>query len=196
MACLEWYITEKVLKKGEYIAIKCHNTPGDNDSGSYEINFHYYGGGSPEEWRVWNGILLEVLDGQSISMGPQRYMFAARILTGDAKLTFSLAALDIAIHTVNNFNKALAEMTKHVFLAYAFCEQKRYLRRHLNKLRSMKLRSFLSSLQELNAYLAEFPLDTEIKKPRLLLQMKSWTSSTIPYPPCRKTRSLNKFSFM
>ena len=25
---------EKVLKKGEYIAIKCHNTPGVNDSGS------------------------------------------------------------------------------------------------------------------------------------------------------------------
>ena len=22
---------EKILKKGEYIAIKCHNTPGDND---------------------------------------------------------------------------------------------------------------------------------------------------------------------
>ena len=40
---------EKVLKKGKYIAIKCHNTPGDNDSGSYEINFPYYGGGSPEE---------------------------------------------------------------------------------------------------------------------------------------------------
>ena len=29
---------EKILKKGEYIAIKCHNTPGDNDTGSYEIN--------------------------------------------------------------------------------------------------------------------------------------------------------------
>ena len=36
---------EKVLKKGEYIAIKLHNTPGDNDSGSYEINLPYYGGG-------------------------------------------------------------------------------------------------------------------------------------------------------
>ena len=40
---------EKVLKKGDYIAIKCHNTPGDNDSGFYEINLPYYGGGSPEE---------------------------------------------------------------------------------------------------------------------------------------------------
>ena len=29
---------EKALKKGKYIAIKCHNIPGNNDSGSYEIN--------------------------------------------------------------------------------------------------------------------------------------------------------------
>ena len=40
---------EKVLKKGEYIAIKCHNITGDNDSGSYETNLPYYGGGTPEE---------------------------------------------------------------------------------------------------------------------------------------------------
>ena len=38
--------------KGEYIAIECHNTPGDNDSRYYEINLPYYGGGSPEEWLV------------------------------------------------------------------------------------------------------------------------------------------------
>ena len=38
---------ENVLKKDECIAIKCHNTPGDNGSGSYEIDLPYYGGGSP-----------------------------------------------------------------------------------------------------------------------------------------------------
>ena len=52
-------------------------------------------------------------------------------------------------------------MTKHAFPAYAFCQQKQYLPRHLIKPRSMKLRSFISSLQELNAYLGEFSPDTE-----------------------------------
>ena len=52
-------------------------------------------------------------------------------------------------------------MTKHAFPAYAFRKQKRYLRRHLAKPRSMKLRSFISRLQESNAYLEEFPPDTE-----------------------------------
>ena len=42
-------LLEKVLKKGEYIVIKRHNTSGDYDSGSYEINLPYYEGGSPEK---------------------------------------------------------------------------------------------------------------------------------------------------
>ena len=52
-------------------------------------------------------------------------------------------------------------MTKHVFPAYTFCKQKRYLHRHLVKSRSMKLRIFISGLQELNAYLEEFHPDIE-----------------------------------
>ena len=70
-------------------AIKCHNTPADNDSGSYEITLSYYGGGSPEEWRVWNDKLLKALDDQSISTGPLRYTFIERLLTSDAKATFN-----------------------------------------------------------------------------------------------------------
>ena len=65
----------KVLKKEEYIAIKCHNNPGDDDSGSYEINLPYYGGGTPEELLVWKDKLLKALDCQSISVGPLWYMF-------------------------------------------------------------------------------------------------------------------------
>ena len=45
-------LLEKVHKKSECKAIKCHKAPGDNDSGSYEVNLPYYGGGSPEEWLV------------------------------------------------------------------------------------------------------------------------------------------------
>ena len=55
-------------------------------------------------------------------------------------------------------------MTKHTFPAYAFHEQKRYLRRLLIKPRSMKLHNFISRLQELNAYLEAFPPDTEVRE--------------------------------
>ena len=128
------------------------------------------------------------LDGQSISAGPLRHTFTERFLTGDAKATFNQAALDIGKRTVDNFNKVLFEMTKHAFPAYAFRELKRYLRRHLVKPKSMKLRSFISRLQELHAYLEEFPPDTEDKEMNLYLQMKSRTSSTISCQPHGKTR--------
>ena len=88
-------------------------------------------------------------------MDPSRYTFTERLLTSDAKATFYQAALDIGICTVKNFNKVLAEMTKHVFPAYAFHKQK------LITPRSMKLHSFISRLQELNAYLEEFLPDTK-----------------------------------
>ena len=90
-----------------------------------------------------------------------RVLYCTFLPTDDAKATFNQAALNIGIRTVEIFNKVLAEMTKHVFPAYAFRKQKRHLYRHLVKPRSMKLRSFISRLQELNAYLEEFPPDTE-----------------------------------
>ena len=52
-------------------------------------------------------------------------------------------------------------MTKLEFSTYAFREQKRCLRRHLSKPRSMKVRSFIKRIKELNVYLEEFPPDTE-----------------------------------
>ena len=75
--------------------IKSHSTPGDSDSGSYETNLTYFGGGSPEEWLVLKDKLLNALDGQGINIRPQKYTFIERLLTGDAKVTFQQAALDI-----------------------------------------------------------------------------------------------------
>ena len=88
---------EKVLKTGEYIAIKCHNTLGDTDAGFYEINLPYHGGGSPEEWLVWKDKLLKALDSQCISTGALMYTFTESLLIEDARATFNQAALDIGL---------------------------------------------------------------------------------------------------
>ena len=103
------------------------------------------------------------LSGKTNFSRPQKANVSVENLksTDYAKATFNQVALDIGICTIDNFNKVLAEMTKHAFPAYAFHEQKRYLRRHLIKPRSMKRRSFISKLQEPSVYLEEFPPDTE-----------------------------------
>ena len=122
---------ERILKEGGYAVIKCYNTPGDNETEFYEINLPYYGEGSPEEWLVGKDKLVKFLDGQGISTELHSYTFSERLLTSDEKATFNQTALDIGIRTVDNFNKVLAEMTKHAFPAYTFREQKRYLCRYL-----------------------------------------------------------------
>ena len=105
--------------------------------------------------------LLKALDGQCISTSPLRYKFTEGLLTGDAKATYNQAVLGSGINTIDNFNKVLLKMTKHAFPPYTFREQKRYLNSHLIKPGSMKQHSFISRLQELNAYLEECPPDTE-----------------------------------
>ena len=87
-------------------------------------------------------------------------MFVERLLRGDEKGTFNHAALGIGICTADNFNKALLKMTKHAFLVNTFCKQKRDLDRHIIKHKNMKLFSFISRLQKLNAYLEEIPSDS------------------------------------
>ena len=97
-------LLKKICKKGDYMKIKCHNNPGDNDSGSYKSNFPFCGRAAPKEWLAWKDKLLKALDGQSICSGPQRYMFTERLLTGGGKATFNQVALDIGIYSVDNFN--------------------------------------------------------------------------------------------
>ena len=127
-------LLKKTPKKGEYIATKYYNTPGDNESGSYEINLYYYRGGSPEMWLVWKDKLLKALYGQSISTRPQRYTFTKRLWTSDTKVTLHQVILDKGIPTVGNF-----EITKDTSPMYAFYKQKRCFHRHLIKSSSMKL---------------------------------------------------------
>ena len=79
---------EMILRKGESIAIKCHNNFGDNDNGFYKINLPFYGGGSPEEWLMWKYKLLKALNDQSISKGSQMYTFTERLSTGEARASF------------------------------------------------------------------------------------------------------------
>ena len=74
---------EKVLQMSKYIATQYHNTHGNNDSRSYEINFPFYGGGSPEEQLVLKDKSLKALDGQSIRTGPLTYAFNEKLFTGD-----------------------------------------------------------------------------------------------------------------
>ena len=57
-------------------------------------------------------------------MGPQKDVFSKKLLTGNIKATFKQATLSISMHTVDNFNKKLMEITKHLFPTYVVFSRK------------------------------------------------------------------------
>ena len=65
------------------------------------------------------------------------------LLTGDAKATFNLAALDIGICIIDNYNKVLLKMNKHALPIFASCKQQRYFR----GFRSTTILTYVSRIQ-------------------------------------------------
>ena len=94
---------------------------------TYEINFLYFEGGSPElcddKWLLWKDKLPRALEGQWIGTSPNLYNFTKRLSTSDAKSIFNHAALDISKCTVDNCNKRLQKMIKHAFSSNTSCAE-------------------------------------------------------------------------
>ena len=53
----------------------------------------------------------------------------------------------------------MATMTVHVFLTYAYCDQRQYIQRYLKKPPVMKVWSFTTRLIQLNMHSPYFPPD-------------------------------------
>ena len=80
-----------------------------------------------------------------------------RILDGEALARFDAKATEIGTETVQNCNRCLNAVTEYVFPQRALPYQRRYMRRYMRKKEVMKTREFNTRLQEINAYLSEFP---------------------------------------
>ena len=76
-------------------------------------------------------MVVNILDGQGIVIGHQKYIFPERLSTGFVKVTFDQATFDIGIHFAENFHKVLIETMEHTFSTYIFRKQALYLCRHL-----------------------------------------------------------------
>ena len=83
---------------------------------------------------------------------------ARRILEGDALARFDSKATELGNETNANFATCLDAVTSYTFPTKALQYQRRFMRRYLRKPRDTTIRKFNSRLQELNAYLEQFPL--------------------------------------
>jgi hypothetical protein len=86
------------------------------------------------------------------------FTIGRRLMDGDALSEFeNFVTAEQLTQTVNNFNRAMEEVAKHVFPTQAAKLQKRYLRRFVCKPLTMNVRKFAARIQEINNYLPFFP---------------------------------------
>ena len=145
----------KALKQGEYIAFKCHSTPGETTSPTYEVQTLYSSSGLPEEWIIFTYQLAKGIHGQDITIGPGCFGYILCLLTCNAKTKDIITP-----HKVANFDTALQAMAKHIFPTHTYCEQKRYLRRYLKKPTDMKVRKCVTRIVKVNSFFVHFPSET------------------------------------
>ena len=81
------------------------------------------------------------------------------VLKGDAKDVIRQQADLVGSCTVAYFTTVMANLTVHVFPTYAYYDQKQYMQSYLRKPPEMKVRSFTTSLIQLNTFLPNFSLD-------------------------------------
>jgi hypothetical protein len=145
--------------KGEYLTLKLRANPADAHSATREIMVAYFKEGTPEQWLDFLTKVREVLEGQGLTTGPQKYTMMRTLLKGDALSFFNQKATEVGNETVVNFEKMVKHMTYHIIPRRAVMYQQRYMLGGLRKPENMTTRKFCNRLTELNTYLALFPND-------------------------------------
>ena len=144
-------------QKNDVLSLKLRSNPANADSQTYELTVPFFRSGTPEEWLIVKRGIIKIMTGQNITTGPGQYAMSRRILDGDALARFNAKATELGNETVANHTTCLNAVTEHVFPQRALQYQRRYMRRYLRKPAGMTTREFNARLQELNAYLDEFP---------------------------------------
>jgi hypothetical protein len=86
------------------------------------------------------------------------FTIGRRLMDGDALSELeNFVTAEQLTQTVNNCNRAMEAVAKHVFTTQAAKLQKRYLRRFVRKPLTMNVRKFVARIQEINNYLPFFP---------------------------------------
>ncbi len=140
----------------EFEKIKCRTNPSDPDSTTYEVPLEYFSTGTPEEWLLWKAKMMRCLAGQNATNGPARFIFARRLLKGQALTVFE-NEIGTGAETVASFKESLKAVTTDIFPKKALVTQLRHMRRFLRKPYAMSVRDYVARVVEINSYLTEFP---------------------------------------
>jgi hypothetical protein len=132
--------------KGEYLTLTLWANPANAQSAMREILVAYFKEGTPEQWLNFLTKVREVLEGQGLTTGPQKYAMMSTLLKGDALSFFNQKAIEVGNETVVNFKKMIKHMTNHIIPHRAVMYQERYMLGGLRKPENMTTRNVIALL--------------------------------------------------
>ena len=124
--------------------------------GSKETH-HKFSRGTLEEIIDIRRTIEEVILAQELTSGPRQYQTARRFLCHDALSFFNTTAEAVGNETTANLKIVLDRFVENYFPPKALAEQKRYMRRYLQKPFGMVAKDFFARINEINGKLARFP---------------------------------------
>ena len=144
--------------RDQRLVIRLRSNPTDDKSPQYEIVTRGFDYGTPEEWIRHKKVITQILSGQNITRGPDKFRMTRRLLTGKAIADFEAAIITNSYsETTNDLEKCLAAVGLPIFPSRAIEKQKRALRRHMPKPKEMPVTVYWARLVELNAFFEYFP---------------------------------------
>ena len=152
---------EKPETKGSFFKTKVYPSGGNDATKAYDLSIRHFSSGTTEEW-----ITDYISFMSACGMGPPMNLFTlARVfLKGDALSKFNAICTDSGIVTNNkthetreNFDIVTGKLSVLLMPRDALSTQKEAMVYYMRKPTDMKIRTYVTRLNELNDYLEHFP---------------------------------------
>ena len=150
---------EHKLKKEDCTTLKLRSIPNDVNSTAHEASVPCFEDGTLEELLEFFDQFNQVVAGQALTTGQQKFNMAKSSLEGEALLHWNhiLQWPDILVQTDPCFEKAKKPLIAHVFPKKASHTQKHHMRHCLHEKPDVTICQQHTRVVELNDHLAMFP---------------------------------------
>lgn len=147
---------EGTYTKGNYMSIRLRTNPAEEKSPTYDITVPYFTTGTCEELLHFLNKVQDVIKGQDLKDGPQKFAFMRQVLRGDAMSQWNIEATGKPEDNVV-YDQCVKSLVSHVFPVRALVTQKRYMRHFVRKPLNENFRTYKNRLMDMNNELALFP---------------------------------------
>lgn len=152
---------DEAYAKGQFVVMRLRASPQDDKSPTHDVQVPYFYDGTCEQLLEFIEKVRAVCVGQALVTGPQKFSFMRQVLKGGPLAQWNYVA-SIQPGTTESdaeFEICLRSLVSYVFPRQALELQTRYMRHHMRKPYTMKVKHFKNRVLDINNMLQKFPPD-------------------------------------